>query len=159
MQFSHLEPVCVSFVVDRVAKRQVLIPALRFSSVTIIPPALYTYLHLHDTLQRRPNGQSLRAPKEQCCVKNRLEKCCQFFFPPLFKKIISQQDCLNVRTQVQNLPLSIRLIMPSALVSTKHPCFSLQTDNPNSCGNEEDAIAQEQNSNRSKEVCQDSSIG
>jgi hypothetical protein len=49
--------------------------------------------------------------------------------------------------------------MPSALLSFKHPCFSFQTDNLESCGNKEDAIAQEENSNRPIEVCQDSSIG
>lgn len=56
--------------------------------------------------------------------------------------------------------MSIRfIIMPSALLSFKHPCFSFQTDNLESCGNKEDGIAKEQNSNRSVEVCQDSSIG
>jgi len=61
---------------------------------------------------------------------------------------------------MQNLPLSIRfIIMPSALLSFKHPCFSFQTDNLESCGNKEDGIAQEQKSNRSIEVCQDSIIG
>jgi hypothetical protein len=63
-------------------------------------------------------------------------------------------------TQVQNLPLSIRLIdMPSAPLPFKHSCFSLHTENLESCGNKEDAIAQEQNSNRSIEVCQFSTIG
>jgi hypothetical protein len=49
--------------------------------------------------------------------------------------------------------------MPSAVPSFKHPCFFFQTDDLESCGNKEDAVAQEQNSNRSIEVCQDSSIG
>ena len=79
VQFSDLQPVHVSFVVYKVAKRQVPIPALRFSSVNVIPPALYTYLHLHDTLKRRPIGQSLTVPKNQCCAGNRLENTVNFF--------------------------------------------------------------------------------
>jgi hypothetical protein len=49
--------------------------------------------------------------------------------------------------------------MPSALFSFEHSCFSFQNYNLESRGNKEDAIAQEQNSNRSEEVRQDSNIG
>lgn len=150
----------MSFVVYKVAKRQFLIPTLRFSFVNIIPPALDTYLHLHYTLKRRPVGQSLTVPKKQCCAANRLENYCQFFPTLQRDNTATGLSEFTQQWKTYSLPLSIRLIiMPSALLSFKHPCFSFQTDNLESCGNKEDAIAQKQNSNRSIEVCQDSSIG
>lgn len=92
VQFSDLEPVHVSFVMVTVTKRQVLIPALRFSSVNIIPPALYTYLHLHDILKRKPIGLS---PKKAMLCRKSFSKVLSVFFP-LFKGIIPQQDYLSL---------------------------------------------------------------
>ena len=37
----------------------VFLPVLQFSPVSITPPMIHTHLHLHATLSRRTNGQSL----------------------------------------------------------------------------------------------------
>lgn len=73
----------MSFVVYKVAWRQVLIPALRSSSVNIILPALYTYLHLHDTLKRRPIWQSLTLPKKAMLCRKSVRKVLSIFSPTL----------------------------------------------------------------------------
>jgi len=52
-------PVCVRFVVDRLALGQVSIRVLRFPPVSIIPPMLRIYLHPRVALTRRADGRSV----------------------------------------------------------------------------------------------------
>jgi hypothetical protein len=49
--------------------------------------------------------------------------------------------------------------MPSVPLQFKHLCLSLHTENIESCGDKEDAVAQQQDSNRSIEVRQFGSVG
>jgi len=47
------------FVVDTVALEQAFLRVLRFSPVSVIPPTLYTHLHLRAARTRRKKGGSL----------------------------------------------------------------------------------------------------
>jgi len=49
----------VVFVVDQEALDEVFLPVLLLSPVSIIPPMLHTYLHLHVAVTRRTNARSL----------------------------------------------------------------------------------------------------
>jgi len=57
-------PVCVKFVVGKVALREFFLPVLLFSPVSKIPPTPHTHLHLHVALVRRTNAGSLGIPKK-----------------------------------------------------------------------------------------------
>jgi hypothetical protein len=52
-------PVHLRFVVDKAALREIFLPVLQFSSVSIILPLLHTHLHLHVAVTRRTNGHNL----------------------------------------------------------------------------------------------------
>ena len=47
------------FILETVALCQVFLWVLSFYLVSIIPPVLHTYLHLHVALTRRMNGRKL----------------------------------------------------------------------------------------------------
>lgn len=62
--------------------RQVYIPLLLLSPVSIIPPTIHTHLHLYDALNRGTNGQSLRTIQKSNAlaeiVGRWIEKCFSF---------------------------------------------------------------------------------
>jgi hypothetical protein len=64
---SILGPILLEFLVDKVAKRQVMLWALQLYCVIITPQMFHTHYYLNTTPLRRTSGRSLGTSKRNMC--------------------------------------------------------------------------------------------
>ena len=97
--------VYVTFVVDKVALRQVSLTVLHFSLVQVIPPLLHTDLYLHAAVNGRTNGRNTGTLKKSTVLSEIMEQWIGTYFHFVFKGSREHDFTMANNINTQNLDL------------------------------------------------------